>query len=684
MGAIALIRQTFFDAAWQEALKAAGDARYEPSALDALARARSTVPSLRRATDELDVLRAGKIAREFGRVGGHPRLRAPSSSGCHAIAAQGLPLIVPLPLRERPQRRVGRRSRSPSISRDLMTWEQAPTNPRRLDAAGLTVALTTSKARGPREVPRVAARGDPARPLRGSRARDAHDEPRGDSRAADRASGPSKPGQVANLVVVRRAGLREGLEDPRGLDRRPGPRGLSPVGRAPAANGPSRSIRPTAADVRIIGRPRRSRARDGRDRPASARARRAITKDRITIVTDAVLAQASPGLSTLTGMIEGATMAGTGTLAERRAVPLDRDAGSGIRDAARRSSATTGRRRGPSRDPRTTAAEGARDSSATPSGPTRARSCPSSPSRCCSPAATVWTSGQGRERSRTATCSCRAGKIAAVGNGRPADVPAGTRRGRRRAASTSRPASSTATRTPASRAASTRAARPSPPRSASATSSIPTRSPGTASSPAASRRVNSLHGSANAIGGQNCVIKLRWGVTHPDEMQFEERVARHQVRARREPEAVELRATGARRATRRRAWASRRSSATGSSPRASTRRRGARSRTAAARASPPRRDLELEALAEILAGQAPRPLPPLPAGRDPDALPRREGVRLHDRHVPAHARGLQGRRRDQGSRARRVGVLATGGRTRSRCRTRSRRTGRSCTTRRRA
>ncbi len=33
--------------------------------------------------------------------------------------------------------------------------------------------------------------------------------------------------------------------------------------------------------------------------------------------------------------------------------------------------------------------------------------------------------------------------------------------------------------------------------------------------------VNNLHGSANVIGGQNCVNKLRWGVPHPDQMHME-------------------------------------------------------------------------------------------------------------------------------------------------------------------
>jgi imidazolonepropionase-like amidohydrolase len=42
---------------------------------------------------------------------------------------------------------------------------------------------------------------------------------------------------------------------------------------------------------------------------------------------------------------------------------------------------------------------------------------------------------------------------------------------------------------------------------------------------------NQLHGSANAIGGQNAVMKLRWGAT-PAELLVPRRTTRHQVRAR--------------------------------------------------------------------------------------------------------------------------------------------------------
>ena len=142
-------------------------------------------------------------------------------------------------------------------------------------------------------------------------------------------------------------------------------------------------------------------------------------------------------------------------------------------------------------------------------------------------------------------------------------------------------------------------------------------------------------------------------------MQFEEAIPGHQVRAGRERQAD--RNWGDRddaRATRRRGWASSSSSATGSRrARVPARRQDGSEPTQRPRRRAsngqrvPRRDLELEALAEILAGKRLSPLPQLPAGRDPDALPRRatsSACKIGD--VPAHARGLQGRRRDRQAR----------------------------------
>jgi hypothetical protein len=50
---------------------------------------------------------------------------------------------------------------------------------------------------------------------------------------------------------------------------------------------------------------------------------------------------------------------------------------------------------------------------------------------------------------------------------------------------------------------------------------------------------NLLHGSANPMGGQNQVIKFRWG-SLPEEMKLADAAPRREVRARREREAIEL------------------------------------------------------------------------------------------------------------------------------------------------
>ncbi|MBL9030382.1 MAG: amidohydrolase family protein [Phycisphaerae bacterium] len=140
MGAIALIRQTFIDADWQASSKSSGDTG---SCLDAIAPGDSL--HLFATNDELEAPRAAKVAREF-------RRRA-AILGCgtefarlEAIKRDGLPVIVPLNYPRTPD--VSTIGKAESVDlRDLMTWEQAPTNARRLDAAGVKVSLTTAKLR---------------------------------------------------------------------------------------------------------------------------------------------------------------------------------------------------------------------------------------------------------------------------------------------------------------------------------------------------------------------------------------------------------------------------------------------------------------------------------------------------------------------------------------------------------
>lgn len=174
MGAIALVRQTLLDADWQAEARAAG-AEVPPNALDALARRHRAEPGAKAGEvasapvlffsvdDELDALRAVRILREFGRRGGligsgteFARLRALAEACAEqprTLAATiddgggaAIPVVLPLNFPRAPD--VSSPGRADSVElRTLMLWEQAPTNPRRVEGAGLLAALTSSKLR---------------------------------------------------------------------------------------------------------------------------------------------------------------------------------------------------------------------------------------------------------------------------------------------------------------------------------------------------------------------------------------------------------------------------------------------------------------------------------------------------------------------------------------------------------
>jgi imidazolonepropionase-like amidohydrolase len=93
--------------------------------------------------DELEALRASKVLKEFGRPG--------VLLGCgtefarlDAIKATELSFILPLSFPRTPDVSTVAKAETTEL-KDLMTWEQAPTNPRRLAKAGISFALTTAK-----------------------------------------------------------------------------------------------------------------------------------------------------------------------------------------------------------------------------------------------------------------------------------------------------------------------------------------------------------------------------------------------------------------------------------------------------------------------------------------------------------------------------------------------------------
>ncbi|HLO41830.1 MAG TPA: amidohydrolase family protein [Phycisphaerales bacterium] len=164
MGAIALLRQTFIDADWQAAARGNGTFIGPANSMDALWRARgvgasagnigrgsaendAALPLVFDCSDELEVLRAAKIAREFGRramiLGSGLEFRR-----LEAVKdIEGASFILPLSFPEAPKMASIAEAESVEL-REMMTWEQAPTNLRRMVDAGETVSLTTSKLKG--------------------------------------------------------------------------------------------------------------------------------------------------------------------------------------------------------------------------------------------------------------------------------------------------------------------------------------------------------------------------------------------------------------------------------------------------------------------------------------------------------------------------------------------------------
>lgn len=151
MGAMALLRQTFLDAGWRAQAITVWNAHpngnnppVAAAALDALV---PTVVSNQRvlfdASADLDAQHAGVIAREFklnaSILGSGGEFRS-----LNEIAKLHLPMIVPLDFPTAPDLSSARFSESVSL-RELESWAVAPSNAARLLAAGVPVSLSTSR-----------------------------------------------------------------------------------------------------------------------------------------------------------------------------------------------------------------------------------------------------------------------------------------------------------------------------------------------------------------------------------------------------------------------------------------------------------------------------------------------------------------------------------------------------------
>lgn len=157
MGAVALVRQALYDArwygsAWQAYQAGQGnDSRPEKNlALDALAElVESDTPFMVEASDELYFLRAQQLAEEFDlpvvvRGSGKEYRRL------DAVAASKLPVVAPLNFPLAPYVKVPELAQAVTLER-LMHWDLAPENPARLAKAGVPLMFTSFGLKSPSE-----------------------------------------------------------------------------------------------------------------------------------------------------------------------------------------------------------------------------------------------------------------------------------------------------------------------------------------------------------------------------------------------------------------------------------------------------------------------------------------------------------------------------------------------------
>lgn len=155
MGAVALARQAMLDAKWLRDAQQANQAdpklpRVERNdTLAALAESFDGLPMMFETLNELYLLRADRFAREFAvpaiMLGsGHEYKRL------EAIASTGRPIIVPLNFPKAPNVATYETERQATLE-ELMHWDIAPENPARLHDAGATIALTAYGLKSPKD-----------------------------------------------------------------------------------------------------------------------------------------------------------------------------------------------------------------------------------------------------------------------------------------------------------------------------------------------------------------------------------------------------------------------------------------------------------------------------------------------------------------------------------------------------
>lgn len=138
MGCIALIRQTYLDGRWYQT---EGRQKEENLSLEAWNTVQA-LPQIFETSDKLDILRIARIGQEFG-VKYLVKTVGDEYQRLDEVRATGQGLIVPLAFPEGYDVRDPYDAMNVSLH-DLKHWEMAPGNPARLEAAGIAFTLTTN------------------------------------------------------------------------------------------------------------------------------------------------------------------------------------------------------------------------------------------------------------------------------------------------------------------------------------------------------------------------------------------------------------------------------------------------------------------------------------------------------------------------------------------------------------
>lgn len=157
MGATALVRQSFLDADWHSRAHQAASANSalpQPAqsvslqALEAAIRAKQTI--VMDGTNELYALRADRVAKEF-LIKIIIRGSGREYRQLDALAATGRTFVIPLDFPDAPKLNTESELADATLQ-SLMHWRLAPSNPARLEQAGVDFVLTTDGLSKPTEL----------------------------------------------------------------------------------------------------------------------------------------------------------------------------------------------------------------------------------------------------------------------------------------------------------------------------------------------------------------------------------------------------------------------------------------------------------------------------------------------------------------------------------------------------